>query len=68
MATTITISLVVPSNAATVAAKMHLVPGFSPASFEEIGKYFHSISGGAYSGRATVTIGAQPAVVVYVGG
>ena len=67
MASTITITLTVPSNDATVAAKMKLVPGFSPQSFEEIGKYFHSISGGAYSGRAVVTIGSLPAVTVYVG-
>ena len=67
MSTTITISLVVPSNQATVQAKMKLVPGFSPQSFEEIGKYFHSISGGAYSGNATVTIGGADPVVVYVG-
>jgi hypothetical protein len=67
MATTITISLVVPSNQATVQAKMRLVPGFSPQSFMEIGKYFEAISGGAYAGNATVTIGAASPVVVYNG-
>jgi hypothetical protein len=67
MATTITIVLTVPSNQATVQDKMKLVPGFSPQSLEEIGKYFHSISGGAYAGRAVVTIGAASPVTVYNG-
>jgi hypothetical protein len=61
------IDLTVPSNAATVAAKMKLVPGLSPQSFEEIARYFDAIAGGAYVGRAVVTIGANPAVTVYNG-
>jgi hypothetical protein len=46
---------------------MKLVPGFSPQSFEEVARYFDAIAGGAYVGRAVITIGANPAVTVYNG-
>ena len=61
------IDLTVPSNAATVAAKIKLVPGRSPQSFVELAKYLEAIAGGAYVGKAVVTIGANPAVTVYNG-
>lgn len=67
MATTITLTLTVPSNQATVAAKMRLLAGFSPQSFMEIAKYFEAISGGSYNGRVVTTIGSLPSVTSYVG-
>lgn len=67
MSTTITISLVVPSTQNTVSAKMNLKPGNNPQSFEAVSSYMAAISGGAYAGNCTVTIGALPAVNFYVG-
>ena len=67
MSILVRIDLTVPSTAPTVAAKMKLVPGFSPQSFEEIARYMDAIAGGAYSGRAVVTIGGNPAVTIYNG-
>lgn len=67
MATTVTIVLTVPSGQATVQDKMKLVPGFSPHSLQNIGKYFEAIAGGAYAGKAVVTIGAASPVTVYNG-
>jgi hypothetical protein len=65
--TTVTITLTVPSNQATVASKLRLVPGFSPEAFAHLASYFDAIAGGPYSGRAVVTVGALPSVTVYNG-
>ena len=64
---TVTIVLTVPVSSATVNGWLRLVPGHSPESLQRIASYFSGIAGGPFSGKAVVTVGANPPVTVYNG-
>lgn len=58
---TVIITLTVPVNDGTVRGWLRLVPGFSPESLGRISSYFAGISGGPFSGRASVVFGTGTA-------
>jgi hypothetical protein len=64
---TITITLTVPANQATIQDKFNLVGGYDPEGFQHIAHYLEAIGGGVYNGRAVVTIGAASPVTIFNG-